>query len=86
MSSVEEVKVQIAASVDQVGRAAATIRGASEQLDEALARLRLTAIGSAHPSILEAVARLEQARQRLDEAQTLTQGAADSADAYRIVA
>ncbi|HEX5596237.1 MAG TPA: hypothetical protein VFX61_09515 [Micromonosporaceae bacterium] len=86
MSSVEEVKVHIAASVDQAGRAAATIRGACEQLDEALSRLRLTAIGSAHPSILDAIARLEQAQQRLEEAQTLTLGAADSADAYRALA
>lgn len=86
MPSVGEVKLQVAASLDQVGRAVATIRGAGEQLDEALSRLRLTAVGSAHPSIVEAIARLEQARSRLDEAQTLALSAADSADAYRFVA
>lgn len=83
MPSVEEVKLHVAASVDQTGRAVATLRGVAEQLDEALARLRLTAAGSAHPTIVDAIARLEQARSRLDEAQALALSAIDSADAYR---
>jgi len=86
MPSVEEVKMQVAASVDQAGRAVVTIRGAGDQLDEALSRLRLTAIGSAHPSIVDAISRLEQARSRLDEAQTLALSAVDAADAYRAIA
>lgn len=85
MASVEEVKVHVAASVDQTQRAVAAIRGVTDQLDEALSRLRLTAIGSAHPSIVDAIARLEQARSRLDEAQTLARSAVDSADAYRMI-
>jgi hypothetical protein len=83
MPSVEEVKLHVAASADQTGRAVTTMRGAGEQLDEALALLRLTAAGSAHPTVLDAIARLEQARARLDEAQALALAAIDSADAYR---
>jgi hypothetical protein len=85
MPSVEEVKVHVAASVDQTQRAVQAIRGVTDQLDEALARLRLTAIGSVHPSVVTAIAQLEQARSRLDEAATLARSAADSADAYRSI-
>lgn len=85
MPSVEEVKLHIAASADQAQRALAAMRGVNDQLDEALGRLRLTAVGSMHPSIVDAIARLEQARSRIDEAQTLARGAVDSADAYRAI-
>jgi hypothetical protein len=85
MTSVEEVKVHVAASVDGAGRAVAGIQQVADQLDEALARLRLTAIGSVHPSVLTAISQLEQAKSRLDEATTLTRAAMDAADSYRSV-
>ncbi len=85
MSSVEEVKVHVAASVEQAGRAVVGIQQVMDQLDEALNRLRLTAIGSAHPSALTAIAQLEQARSRLDEATTLIRSATDSAETYRAI-
>ncbi|AGL21396.1 hypothetical protein [Actinoplanes sp. N902-109] len=85
MASVEEVKANVAASVDGAQRAAAGIQQVGNQLDEALARLRITAVGSFHPSIATAIAHLEQARTRLDEAATLTRAAMDSADTYRMI-
>jgi hypothetical protein len=85
MVSVEEVKAHVGASLDQTHRAVAAMLGVTDQLDEALSRLRLTAIGSAHPSIVDAIARLEQARSRLDEAQTLARSAMDSAESYRMI-
>jgi hypothetical protein len=84
MANVEEVKAHVAASVDQTHRAVTALRGVADQLDEALARLRLTAVGSVHPTVLDAISRLEQAKNRLDEAQTLARGAIDSADGYRL--
>jgi hypothetical protein len=85
MASVEEVKANVAASVDGTQRAVAGIQQVTDQLDDALARLRITAVGSFHPSIAGAIAQLEQARSRLDEAQTLARAAMDSADAYRMI-
>jgi len=85
MASVEEVKANVAASVDGTQRAVAGIQQVTDQLDDALARLRVTAIGSFHPSIATAIAQLEQARTRLDEAQTLARAAMDSADTYRMI-
>ncbi|GID94865.1 hypothetical protein ACFQFC_25380 [Amorphoplanes digitatis] len=85
MTSVEEIKANVAASVDGTQRAVSGIQQVADQLDEALTRLRLTAVGSFHPSIAAAVAQLEQARTRLDEAQTLARSAMDSADAYRMI-
>ncbi|GAA4679835.1 hypothetical protein [Phytohabitans rumicis] len=85
MASVEEVKAHVAASVDQTQRAMTALRGVTDQLDEALARLRLTAVGAMHPSVLDAISRLEQAKSRLDEAHTLARGAIDSADRYRSI-
>lgn len=85
MASVEEVKANVAASVDGAGRAVTGIQQVSQELDDALALLRLTAIGSMHPSVAAAIAQLEQARLRLDEAATLARSAMDSADTYRMV-
>lgn len=85
MASVEEVKANVAASVDGTQRAVSGIQQVTDQLDEALTLLRMTAIGSFHPSVASAIAQLEQARTRLDEAQTLARGAMDSADAYRMI-
>jgi hypothetical protein len=86
VSSVEDVKLHLATSVDQAQRAMVGIRGVMDQLDEALARLRLTAMGSAHPTLIDAINRLEQAKTRLDEAHMLASGGVDAANAYRIIA
>jgi molecular chaperone GrpE (heat shock protein) len=85
MASVEEVKANVAASVDGTQRAVTGIQQVSDQLDDALALLRLTAIGSLHPSVAAAIAQLEQAQMRLDEAATLARSAMDSADTYRMI-
>jgi division protein CdvB (Snf7/Vps24/ESCRT-III family) len=85
MASIEEVKANVAASVDGAGRAVTGIQQVSDQLDDALSLLRLTAIGSLHPQVAAAIAQLEQARLRLDEAATLARGAMDSADTYRMI-
>jgi len=85
MANVEEVKGHLAASADQIGRAVQGIRAVDDQLDEALARLRLTALGAVHPAALTAIAQLEQAKSRLDEAVTLARSAADSAGTYRSI-
>lgn len=85
MASIEEVKANVAASVDGAQRAVAGIQQVTDQLEDALALLRMTAIGSFHPSVATAIAQLEQAHTRLDEAQTLARAAMDSADAYRMI-
>ena len=85
MASVEEVKANVAASVDGTQRAVTGIQQVNDQLDDALALLRFTAIGSMHPSVAMAIAQLEQAKTRLDEAATLARSAIDAADTYRMI-
>jgi hypothetical protein len=85
VANVEEVKASVAASVDGTGRAVTGILQVNDQLEDALALLRITAIGSVHPQVAAAIAQLEQARMRLDEAATLARSAMDSADAYRMI-
>ena len=85
MASVEEIKANVAASVEGSSRAVTGIAQVNDQLDDALALLRLTAIGSMHPSVAAAIAQLEQARMRLDEAATLARSAMDSANTYRMI-
>jgi hypothetical protein len=84
--SVEEIKAHLAASVSETEQAATAIRGVADRLEEALSRLRLTAVGTVHPSLTDAVTRLEQARVRLDEAHGLARGAVEAANTYRSVA
>jgi hypothetical protein len=85
MANVEEVKANVAASVDGAGRAVSGIQQVNDQLDDALALLRMTAVGSFHPSVVNAIAQLEQARSRLDEATQLTRAAMDAATTFRTV-
>ena len=85
MASVEEIKANVAASMEGSHRAVTGIQQVNDQLDDALALLRLTAIGSMHPSVAAAIAQLEQARTRLDEAATMTRAAMDSANMYRMI-
>jgi hypothetical protein len=85
MANVEEVKANVAASVDGAGRAVTGIQQITDQLDDALALLRMTAVGSFHPSVVNAIAQLEQARTRLDEATQLTRAAMDAANTFRTV-
>jgi hypothetical protein len=85
MSSVEEVKVRVAASAAQTRDAMFRLRAVADQLDEALTMLRLSAVGGVHPTLLDAVSRLEQARLRLDEAHTLASGAIDATDQWRTI-
>jgi hypothetical protein len=83
MPGVEDVKLHISASVDEVDRAVAGIRGVLERVDDALARLRFAVVGTAHPRALDAILRLEEVRQKLIEAQTLALGSIDAAQEYR---
>lgn len=85
MPSVEEVKLHVAASIQQAEAASLGLRGVLERLDESLARLHLTTVGSVHPSAAQALVRLEAARSQLLEAETLMRGAIDAADQYRAV-
>lgn len=82
MPGVEEVKLHIAVSIDEIERAVVGMRAVTERLDEALVRLRLAVSGSAHDQAAEATARLTQARERLAEAQTLALGAIEAAQSY----
>jgi hypothetical protein len=85
MPSVEEVKLHVAVSVQQTENATTGIRGVIERLDEALARLRMTTVGSVHPTVAQALVRLEEAKSKLFEAETLARGAIDAADQYRSI-
>lgn len=86
MPSIEEIKLRLAASVADTEQAATAIRGVAERLDETLAGLRLTAMGTVHPALTDAISRLEQARARLDEAHMLARGAVDATNTYRTLA
>jgi hypothetical protein len=85
MPGVEDVKLHIAASVDDAERAVTGIRAAVEQLDEALSRLRTATTGSMHPRVTDAIGQFELARQKLDEAQLLTLAGVEAAQTYRAV-
>ena len=86
MSSVEEVKLRVAATVSQTNDALVRLRAVGQSFDEALTMLRLTAAGTVHPTLIDAITRLEQARERLNEAHALATGAIMDADAWRATA
>ena len=83
MTTVEEVKARVAATVGQTNEALAQLRAVVRSFDEAANMLRLTAAGSVHPALIDAVVKLEQARERVLEAHTLASAAVSDADAWR---
>jgi phage shock protein A len=83
VSSVEEVKLHLGAAVSQADEARAAMRAVMQRLDTTIAGLRVTAVGTAHPTLTEAIGLLEQAQARLEEAYGLARAAMDRADAYR---
>lgn len=85
MPGVDEVKLHIAASIDDAERAVVGMRAAVEQLEETLNRLRVATAGSVHPRVADAIGQVEQAKQRLEEAQTLTLAGIRAAQTYRAV-
>jgi hypothetical protein len=85
MPGVEEVKLHVAASIDEVDRAVVGIRSVTDRIDEALQRLRLITVGSAHPRAAEAIMRLEAAREKLVEAQSLAMGGIGAAQEYHSI-
>jgi hypothetical protein len=81
--NVEEVKLHVSVAVQDAESAAQAILAVSDRLDESLARLRLTTIGSVHPTAALALLRLQEAKAKLAEAYTLSRGAVDAANEYR---
>jgi len=82
--NVEEVKLHVSAAVQDAETAAQGMLAVSDRLDESLARLRLTTMGSVHPTAMLAVQRLQEAKAKLAEAFTLARGAVDAANEYRV--
>lgn len=83
MPNVEEVKLHVSAAVQETETAAQGILAVSDRLDESLSRLRLTTLGSVHPTAALALIRLQEAKAKLAEAYTLARGAMDAANEYR---
>jgi flagellin-like hook-associated protein FlgL len=83
MTSIEEVKLHLAASLADTGQAALAMSGVVDRLDEAIARLRLVTMGSVHPRVEDTINRLEQAKLQVQQARSLVRVAIDSAESYR---
>lgn len=82
MATVEEVKAGVARFGDETGRQVAQIRTVIDAMDRSTAMLRSVTSGSGHPRVAEALARLEQVKQKLHEAAALAQGAVESTRSY----
>lgn len=82
MATVEEVKASVGRAGEKAAQHVTRIRAIVESLDKTSALLRSVTAGTNHAQVAEALARLEQAKQRLHEAATLTQGAVQSTKSY----
>jgi hypothetical protein len=82
VASVEEVKAGVARFGDETARQVAQIRAISDSMDQASVLLRGITTGTNHARIAEALARMEQVKQKLNEAATLAQGAIEATKSY----
>ena len=85
MPGVEEVKLHIAASVSDAEQAVVGMRATVERLDEVLARLRVATAGSVHPRVADAIGQVELAKQKVEDAETLTFAGIQAAQSYHAV-
>jgi hypothetical protein len=79
---VEDVKAGVARFGDETSRQVVQIRAVADSMDQTSAMLHGITSGANHARVAEAVARLEQAKQKLHEAATLAQGAVESTRNY----
>ncbi|GAB2963115.1 hypothetical protein GCM10027280_59960 [Micromonospora polyrhachis] len=82
MASVEEVKAGVAQFGDQTAQQMAQIRAVAESMEQTVALLRAVTSGTSHPRVAEALARMEQVKQKLHEAAALGQGAVEATRSY----
>ncbi len=82
MPGVEEVKLHVAASIDEVDQAVIGIRAVTDRIEEALHRLQIIMVGSTHPRAAEAILRFEAAKEKLVEAQSFAMAGIEAAQAY----
>jgi hypothetical protein len=82
MATVEEVKAGVARFGDETARQVAQMRALIDSMEQNGALLRGITVGSNHARVAEALARVEQVKQKLNEAAVLAQGAAESARSY----
>jgi hypothetical protein len=82
MSSIAEVKAQIAAAVESANEAMSAITSATSSIDHATARMVAAAEGSGHPKIEEAVKCFMEAKTRLEEAGGLVLQGIRTAEEY----
>jgi alanyl-tRNA synthetase len=82
MASVEEVKAGVARFSEETGRQMTAIRAVAQSMDQTSAMLKAVTQGSNHPQVGEALARIEQVKQKLTEATQLAAGAVDATKRY----
>ena len=85
MTNIEQIKMIISAMTRDTEDIVTGVRGLCDQLDETIGHLTTAATGSSHPKVNEAIRLLQQARDRLDEVNTLANGAIDAAGMYRVL-
>ena len=82
MASIEQVKAGLNSAASEGQGTAAQANAAKAGADRMLAQLRALAQGTNHPALQDAIAKTEQAKQKLTEASALAAAAAESARAY----
>lgn len=82
MSSIAEVKVQIATAVASANEAMSAIVSATSSMDDGTAQMAAAAEGSGHPRIEEAVKCFVEAKARLEEAGGMVLQGIQTAEEY----
>lgn len=85
MSSIAEVKAQIAAAVESAKEALTAIASATSSMEDGTAQMVAAAEGSGHPKVEEAVKCFMEAQARLGEAGGLVLQGIQTAEEYAAV-
>ncbi|TDB79517.1 MULTISPECIES: hypothetical protein [unclassified Micromonospora] len=82
MASIQEIK----AGINQFGRSTqdqiAQMRAVHDSINQSLAMLRAVTSGTTHPSVAEAIARMEQVKKNLNEASQLAGASIEATKRY----
>jgi hypothetical protein len=85
MATIEEIKAALAQAGEEASHGITGIRGVTENIDRAIARLRATAAGSGAPRIMQSIAQLEASKARLAEAAQLASAGINTAREYAAI-
>jgi hypothetical protein len=85
MATIQDIKAGLTGGKSEAERALGQLNGVVDSIDKAIAVLVATSAGSGQPKVAQAIAKLQQAKQKFAEGAASVRGAMADTDSYSAV-